>query len=201
MEGASRETRMPSHERIQQEQMLRRKVLAGDQAAWQTLYDGAFAALWAYASWRCAGWPDLTEEITQETWLAAVRRMRDFDPSRASFATWLRGIAAHVVRNHLRARQRRSEPADLGAIEPISDLPHGGELAELIARVLVELPERYEAVLRAKYLDQASVAQIAAESGESPKAIESVLTRARQAFRSAYEKLAGNDVLLREPEP
>jgi RNA polymerase sigma-70 factor, ECF subfamily len=181
--------------------MLRQKVLAGDKAAWQTLYDGVFAALWAYAWWRCAGCRDLAEEVTQEAWLTAVRRMGDFDPSRASFASWLRGIAAHVVRNYLRARRRRPETADFDAIEATSGLDDRREQAELIARALLELPERYEAVLRAKYLDQASVTQIAAEWGESPKAIESVLTRARQAFRVAYEKLAGNDVVLREPEP
>jgi RNA polymerase sigma-70 factor (ECF subfamily) len=50
------------------------------------------------------------------------------------------------------------------------------------------LPGRYEAVLRAKYLDQQSVAQIAESWRETPKAIESLLTRAREAFRAAYEK-------------
>jgi RNA polymerase sigma-70 factor (ECF subfamily) len=44
----------------------------------------------------------------------------------------------------------------------------------------------YEAVLRAKYLEGQSVADIAAGRGDSAKAVESLLTRARQAFREAY---------------
>ena len=44
----------------------------------------------------------------------------------------------------------------------------------------------HEAVLRAKYLEGRSVADIADERCESSKAIESLLTRARQAFRQAY---------------
>jgi DNA-directed RNA polymerase specialized sigma24 family protein len=42
-------------------------------------------------------------------------------------------------------------------------------------------------VLQAKYLDGRSVADIAAEWGESLKAVESLLTRARQAFRELYQ--------------
>jgi RNA polymerase sigma-70 factor, ECF subfamily len=60
------------------------------------------------------------------------------------------------------------------------------EAAARIARALAALPEHYEAVLRAKYLEQQSVADIAAERRESEKAVESLLTRARQAFRDVY---------------
>ena len=45
----------------------------------------------------------------------------------------------------------------------------------------------YEAVLRAKYLDRQTVEEIAAARGETMKAVESLLSRARQAFREAYE--------------
>ena len=192
---------MASQERRQQERALRQRVLAGDEAAWGTLYEGAFADLWAYVSWRCAGRPDLVEEITQETWLVAVRRLRAFDPQRACFLAWLRGIAANLLRNRFRRRrehqaldeQRLTAPPDHGADQR--------EQAELIARALAELPERYEAVLRAKYLEQASVERIAADWGVTPKAIESLLSRARQALRALYLRLEGNEALVRESEP
>jgi RNA polymerase sigma-70 factor (ECF subfamily) len=60
------------------------------------------------------------------------------------------------------------------------------EEAESVARALAALPGHYESVLRAKYLDGQSVAEIAAERGESAKAVESLLMRARQAFREIY---------------
>jgi DNA-directed RNA polymerase specialized sigma24 family protein len=41
--------------------------------------------------------------------------------------------------------------------------------------------------LRAKYLDGLSVPAIADQWGETPKSVESLLTRARQAFREAYQ--------------
>jgi RNA polymerase sigma-70 factor (ECF subfamily) len=60
-----------------------------------------------------------------------------------------------------------------------------------VAVALAALPDHYESVLRAKYLDRLTVEAIALQRGDSQKAIESLLSRARQAFREAYEKTNG----------
>jgi RNA polymerase sigma-70 factor (ECF subfamily) len=183
-------------EHARQTEALRRAVLTGDQDAWRVLYDSAYGQLWAYVVWRCAGLRDLAEDVTQETWLIAVRRMRDFDPRRAAFLAWLRGIAAKVLHNRLRLRTTQVlEGTELA--EPSRDT----EVAEQIARALADLPAHYEAVLRAKYLEELPVADIAAAWETTHKSIESLLTRARQAFRQAYEKLDGCDVHVKEPKP
>ena len=54
-----------------------------------------------------------------------------------------------------------------------------------MATTLATLSERHEAVLRAKYLDGATVAEIAESWGQTEKAVESLLTRARQSFRGS----------------
>ena len=77
------------NDRVRQESALRDAVLAGDAAAWRVLYDGAYSGLWAYVSWRFAGLRELAEDVTQETWLIAVRRMREFEPGRGRFLAWL----------------------------------------------------------------------------------------------------------------
>ncbi len=176
---------MDSSDSDGRERALRSAVLAGDEQAWRTWYEESFPGLSAYVSWRCAGWHDLADDVIQETWLTAVRRIRAFDPGRGSFVNWLRGIAANVLRNQLRrrVRQGRALPARNGTAGRPADETHR---AEQIARALAALPEHYEAVLRAKYLEQNSVVEIAAARRESPKAVESLLTRARQAFRAAY---------------
>jgi RNA polymerase sigma-70 factor (ECF subfamily) len=180
-------------DRVWRERGLRSAVLAGDERAWQTWYDESYAGLAAYVAWRCAWLRDLADDIVQETWLIAVRRIRSFDPERGSFADWLRGIAANLVRNHFRKGQRPSRPLQslnghVAAREPAADPREERELSERIARALACLPDRYEAVLRAKYLDQQSVIEIAAAWEETPKAIESLLSRARQAFREIYKE-------------
>jgi RNA polymerase sigma-70 factor (ECF subfamily) len=182
---------MQPSDRVWRERGLRSAVLAGDERAWQTWYEESCGVLSAYVAWRCAGLRDLADDVLQETWLTAVRRIRTFDPERASFVTWLHGIAANVLRNHLRSRvrhQRRFQTLN-GHCQPeaaVETSRKDRDQAERIARALSALPQRYEAVLRAKYLEQQSMAAIAAAWNETPKAIESLLTRARQAFREAY---------------
>lgn len=178
---------MPPGDREWRERGLHAAVLAGDARAWQTWYDESFADLYAYVVWRCAGLRDAADEITQEAWLTAVRRIAGFDPAAGSFAGWLRGIAANLLRNHFRQARRRPAAHSLNGQLPAPTAPT--DQAERIARALALLPEHYESVLRAKYLEQQSVAKIADSCGDSAKAVESLLTRARQAFREAFAKL------------
>src|SRR5438067_1263605 len=89
------------------ERAIRDAVLAGDPAAWRAWYDEHFDRLAAYARWRCGGLAELAEDVIQETWLTAVRRLRSFDPDRAAFFAWLCGIASNAARNAVRSRRRQ----------------------------------------------------------------------------------------------
>jgi RNA polymerase sigma-70 factor (ECF subfamily) len=185
---------MDSDDRLQRERLLRRAVISGDEQAWQSWYEESFDRLYRYVSWRCGGLSDPTDEIVQETWLTAVRRIKDFDPQRAPFRVWLRGIAANLIRNHFRKRQRSGLVVQLP-----DDGSHAAgngradrqqrESAENVAASLASLPESAEAVLRAKYLNGQTVDEIADEYGRTPKAVESQLSRAREMFRQAYERI------------
>src|SRR5919201_1956083 len=98
---------MNPSDRAWRERGLLDAVLAGDERAWRTWYEESFDGLYAYVLWRCGGLRDRAHEVVQETWLTAVRRLRAFDPEQGSFAAWLRGIAANVLRNQLRRERRR----------------------------------------------------------------------------------------------
>jgi RNA polymerase sigma-70 factor (ECF subfamily) len=179
---------MSASERVWREQGLRAAVLAGDEAAWRAWYDESYPGLYRYVLWRCGSLRDDAEEVVQEAWLTAVRRVRSFNPAAGSFAAWLRGIAANLLRNHFRRRRRRQAETlgnDVADGRPAEELDQQRR-AESIARALAALPGRYEEVLRAKYLDGQSVADVAAAWGETAKAVESLLSRARQAFREIY---------------
>ena len=175
-------------DRVWRERGLRDAVVAGDEAAWRAWYGAEYAPLEAYVLWRTGGARDLADDVLQDTWLTAVRRVPRFDPAAGSFHAWLCGIAANVLRNQLRSRRRRrdrQEPlsGEMGKEDPaVAER----ERSERIAAALAELPERSENVLRMKYLDRKSVTEIAAATGETEKAVESLLTRARAAFREAY---------------
>ncbi len=177
---------MTEADRVWHERGLRSAVLAGDEQAWRRLYDDTFPTVYAYVVWRCGGLRALAEDVMQDTWLIAVRRIRRFDPAAGSFASWVRGIAANVLRNQLRIYKNRCR-VRLAATEPQAQARTATtNEANALRLALAQLSERHEAVLRAKYLDQQSVMEISDSWKESPKAIESLLTRARQAFREAY---------------
>jgi hypothetical protein len=46
---------MQPSDRAWRERGLKEAVLAGDERAWRTLYDEAYAGLYAYVHWRCGG--------------------------------------------------------------------------------------------------------------------------------------------------
>ncbi len=164
-------------------------VLAGDAAAWRQWYDDHFDRLAGYVRWRCGGLPDLADDVIQETWLTAVRRLRQFDPARGPFFGWLCGLAANAARNAVRGRRRYARRVGPLATDPDPSVPDVGAEAfdgGRVAAALAALPDHYESVLRAKYLDRLSVGQIAADTGATAKAVESLLTRAREAFKKEW---------------
>ena len=65
------------------------------------------------------------------------------------------------------------------------------ETARLVQVVLDRLPDRYGDALEWKYIEGLSVAEIAVRLGVATKAAESLLARARTAFRDAFSAVHG----------
>ena len=173
------------------ERALRALILAGDEEAWRALCERHFDGLYAYLHCRTGRRAERTEEAAQECWLVAVRRIRDFDPERGSFEAWLRGIADNVLRALQRSWRREQDripaPEELPSSRGAAPGPErADDPTEEVALVLSALPGRYQAVLRLKYHEGLSMAEIARRSGETEKAVESLLGRARAAFREAF---------------
>jgi RNA polymerase sigma factor (sigma-70 family) len=174
---------------IADEGALRAAVLRGDADAWRVLYRRAFPPVWAFVAARSRSDAGAAEDVIQETWMIAVRRMASFDPSRAPFEAWVKGIAGNVLRNRWRASRRerevvRRDPTTLGDVHASPVTPDAGE-AGRATLALTALPWAYQQVLRAKYEEGLPVLAIAERLGRSAKAVESMLSRAREALRRA----------------
>jgi len=61
--------------------------------------------VYSYLLSRCAGDVTLAEELTQQTFIAAIDRRSRFD-GRSDAITWLCGIARHKLADHFRSRER-----------------------------------------------------------------------------------------------
>ncbi len=80
------------------------------------------------------------EDLIQETWMRAVRRIGSFDPARGTFRTWLFSIANHVLVSELRkmrVRGRRRLPP------PVDDQLLAG-FADTVTSVTEQLARRDE---------------------------------------------------------
>lgn len=76
------------------------------RASFEALYTRLAPALYAWAVLRAPRGID-AGDVLGETWLRAVSHVHEFDPARASFRTWLFGIAKKVLLHELRERARR----------------------------------------------------------------------------------------------
>ena len=108
--------------------------------------------------------------------------------------------AADYQRKVFRARDKLGMVADAStdghaAVSPSGPLESEETRLEVL-RVLDELPDRQRLVLEWKYLDALRVREIAERLGDSEKAIETVLYRARREFRRLFEAKRPGGVAL-----
>jgi RNA polymerase sigma-70 factor, ECF subfamily len=160
----------------------RRLNLGTDE--FRAFYAAALPRVYGYLLRRC-GSVSVAEDLTQETFLAAVvelKRERRVDEPLA----WIVGIARHKLVDHY----RRTPPIDARETEaverPVSaqDDSDGRAISALAA---VPLDQRIALVLR--HVDGLSVPEVAAALGRSVEAVESLLARGRVGFRRAYSEV------------
>ena len=169
---------------------LVRRMLAADERAFDEFFTTYAPRLFRFAL-RRTGNEDLAEEIVQTTLITAVKKLKTWRGEAALF-TWLCAICRRQLVDHWRrtARQPESQPFDddpevKAHLESLTDAGRDA-LAERVQVTLDYLPERYGELLEWKYLQGLSVIEIAERIASTPKAVESMLTRARAAFREGF---------------
>ncbi len=188
---------------IELDRTLARPVGGGDKEAFDAFFREYFPRLFRFTLLRVDNDPELAEEVVQRTMCIVVRKMGTYRGEALLF-TWL----CQICRNELNSvfRERRVESrADI----PIDDHPavqaaleseaaddfrpesarRRDEIAQFVRVTLEHLPARYATALEMKYVSGESVAEIARRLELSEKAAESVLTRARVAFKERFKSL------------
>ena len=186
------------------ERELVQRMLSGDERAFTEFFDGYFPGLFRFALARVGRNEDAAEEVVQATLCAAIAKLQTFRGEAALF-TWLCTFCRHEVsafyrrtgRNHAAVALVEDDPEVAAALESLAAASDSGpeaamrrdETARLVYLLLDRLPPRYAAALEWKYIDGLSVTEIAARFDLTAKATESMLTRAREAFREGFSIL------------
>jgi RNA polymerase sigma-70 factor (ECF subfamily) len=191
-----------------------RRILGGDEGAFKELFDRFFPRLYRFVLARVGNDPDTARDIVQQTFCNAIGQLDSYR-GEAALYTWFCQICRNVLADHFRSKGRagnvtliEDHPDARAILEslagPVSDEPETGvwrdQLHRIVEATLDSLPGRYGEVLEWKYIDGLSVAEIASRLAVGPKAAESLLTRAREAFRDAVAELFGAAEDLRMPD-
>jgi len=183
---------------------LVRRMLAGEEKAFEEFFAGFFPGLYRFALARLDGHADRAEEVAQATLCKAISKLSTYR-GEAMLFTWLCTFCRHEIAAwHDRNRPSRhaelveEAPEVRAALESLPESFHGApdaeldrkEVGRLVQVILDRLPAHYGDVLEWKYLDELPVKEIASRLGLSPKAAESLLTRSREAFRDGFSALA-----------
>jgi RNA polymerase sigma-70 factor, ECF subfamily len=182
------------------------RLLRGERAAFEHFFNEYYPKLYRFAKRRL---PDaaVAEDIAQATVCRALESLRGYRGEAALFS-WL----CTICRRELSARWEEmrgwssaprvveDDPAIRAALEsllasetldPVRAADRA-QVRESILAALDYLPAPYGDILEWKYLRDMSMEEIATRLGRSPKAVESLLTRARDAFREVFETLSGD---------
>jgi RNA polymerase sigma-70 factor (ECF subfamily) len=155
------------------------------------LYDDALPQVYGYLLARCRQ-RAVAEELCSEVFMAAVDSIRRAVVDKVTVA-WLIGIARHKLLDQWRRDDRESRrlTAVADATDDRDD-PWDVELDVLAARdTLSTLSPVQRGALTLRYLDDLPVPRVAEILGRTVHATETLLVRARRAFRSAYEAEEG----------
>jgi RNA polymerase sigma-70 factor (ECF subfamily) len=181
------------------------RMARGDEAAFSEFFDSHFSPLFRFALPRVNNDSDVAEEVVQATMCRAMRKLSTYR-GEASLLTWLCTFCRHEISAWYEKKRKVPPMIDLsddvpeirsaleslsaGIAKPDQELRRK-ETARMVQLVLDRLPGRYGDALEWKYIDGLSVNEIAERLNVAPKAAESLLTRARAAFRDGFTAVYG----------
>src|SRR5918992_3723834 len=164
-------------ERYPTESALLTGAAGGDPDAVRALIDSIGPVVYGFVFARVGGNEPAAQDLLQETLIEALRSAPTFRGD-ASLRTWVCAIARRRLARHYEAERRQAVAESglslLGAV-PWDGTDQGLERRDEIVRALGRLPVLHRQVLVRKYLDDWSVADIAAELGRSAVQVQSLL--------------------------
>lgn len=184
---------------------LAKRMLGGDEQAFDEFFGEYFPGIYRFALSRTGRDPEIAEEVAQATMIKAVRKLATYRGEAALFV-WLCTFCRREISAYLRKQRRVPDPIGLiedlpeirAALESLTRTTADGpdddlrrkETARWVQVTLDQLPRHYGQVLEWKYMHELSVKEIARRLDLGPKAAESLLTRARVAFRDSFASAA-----------
>jgi RNA polymerase sigma-70 factor, ECF subfamily len=179
---------------------LAQQIVAGDARALDTFYQRYFTRLYRFVYYQVGGSHDDAQDVLQDALIAALKSLQSYRGD-SSLYSWLCGVAWNKAAD-FRRREYRMAQVEQRSINDLRDtkeleanpVPDNAllrqENKEKVQETLKMLPEHYRQVLVLKYAEGLPVEDIAQIMRRTFKSTESLLTRARSAFRESFAAMA-----------
>jgi len=187
------------------------RLLDGDSQSFDVFFNSYFPRIYRFALTRLNHDHNLAEDTAQNVLCQAISKMSTYR-GEAPLFSWLCTFCRYEISKQRKAqgyapgaaRLTENDPAVRSALESLLSatgndpdvVAYQAELGALVRVALDHLPSLYADSLECKYVRGDSVRDIADRIGKSEKATESILTRARAAFRDCFESLIREDQLF-----
>jgi RNA polymerase sigma-70 factor (ECF subfamily) len=179
---------------------LAQRIVAGDEKALEVFYQRYFTRLYRFVYYQVGGSHDDAQDVLQDALIAALKSLASYRGD-SSLYSWLCGVAwnkaADFRRREFRMAQveQRSlkdlrETREIEANPAPENVLVHQENRERVHETLRSLPVHYQQVLVLKYAEGLPVEDIAHIMRRTFKSTESLLTRARSAFRESFSAIA-----------
>ncbi len=168
--------------------LLTTGMARGDEMAWREFHALYFDRLLRYLLVVTGGSEENAREALQQTLIRVCRHARRFDREEV-FWSWLTVLARSAVVDGTRRRSRYATLLAGYAREllghPPEPVPDTRQMWEAgLNRALAELSPEERGLLTAKYQESQTMAEIATQTGMTPRAVESRLGRIRAELRT-----------------
>ena len=155
----------------------------------QEFYERALPVVYGYFFRRCGGRRDVAEELTQETFLSAVRSLRQGSDVNAPLP-WVVSIARRRLVDYYEGENRRRTTGQQLNLESAHAQQRTTTLAEVrLLSALDEVPGMQRLALVLRYVDDMPIREVALLIDKSERATESLLARGRRSLLEAYQEI------------
>ena len=159
-----------------------------DRARFAELYTRNFHAVYAYVARRASSREE-AEDVTSEVFHQALANLDRFEWRGAPFAAWLIRIAANTMADRWRSQKR--EAADPLTGEPSDESMRDIERQAALFQLVEKLPPDQRRVIVMRFVEQKTIAEIAAEFKRTDGAIKQLQFRALEKLRESLEGANG----------
>lgn len=164
-----------------------------DEAAFEILYNHYFPKIYGYLFKR-VGNHETVEDLVSVTFLKVFSNLQDYKHQGFTFGAWVYRIATNNLTDYYRKQGKKKE-VDIEEVAELKDhslspeeIANGLYNRKIIAKVLVNMPDKYQKIINLKFFGEKTNVEIAEILGVKENNCRVLTHRALKNFHKLYQK-------------